>query len=857
MAKFFFWSGGTLLQKSVEGLLRSLLWQILQELPSVTAVSLRHSGRKNSTLQNSMTMAAWTPRRLQTTLEDALRQASRSYRIYFFIDRLDEHEGDQDGLVSFIQGVVQSADVKICLSSRPDRAFDEAFGSSAKLRLQDLTRNDILKFVVDELQSVPQAQAIALQDPDLLDNIKEDIVERAQGVFLWVSLVVKDLVKGLRNDDSPKQLAERLASLPGEVEGIYERMLDHIEKPHRREAAQWLSIVLHFRLHDQYDNLSLLQFVLAAQEQLDEMIGSHCRMPELELVATSRRVRKRIGTVCAGLLEIHDEASTGVETLGPEGDFVEKALLPLYSETTVDFIHRTALDFMRDRGQGGVFLEANLPLEFIPQVTLAQVSIGILRLFGCRDRTVTPIMREISRAENQTGVAQLRLCELLDITMSRIDRTDVVKNTDSHWSARWGPVAPRDILLHPLRTGLSVCNGKSEYGGSSQAWTNNKYCVKQGLHQRDFLSLAASCGLCLYVQHVLHYRTAPLEKDTASRLLYWSVFSLEITIIRTSAPAEEILSSLSLVNELLKRGGNPNLGAPHSTTWIWFLLAMLYLHINEALYNGPRYVNKAEKIKIQTMLMRTTLAFIENGADLHVICSLDLREDSPWGHDDEFRFKLDLSAIVVIEICLHDQPELSYVRNKGLAEGVRYYSRCTQLAVYSYSRRPYVNDEREESDKESVEQGNIGQEGFNLQDVRSLKKEPSPGAFDGDVSNDQGIFQDGDERAYFSDDQQGSGQEDEGFEDVQGSIASDVYVSDDQEDFDQEERSKCLAFRSLFGSEPRVYDLREEESEALLEIFNRDLSDPKAKELFRLHIEDLGREILQDRLESSSQTAGQ
>ena len=274
MPKFFFWSARNKIEKSIEGLLRSLIWQILQFLPDLEITS--------SASHSCDTLAAWTERRLQKSLQSLLQQASNSHLFCFFIDGLDEYEGDQVDLIHFIQDLVRSNAVKLCLSSRPYRMFDQAFGLSARLRLQDLTHSDIQKFVVDRFQGMPQVQSIAVQYSDWHGYITKDIVARANGVFLWVTLAVKDQIRGLKNGDSLEQLRERLDSLPDEVEGIYARMLGQIEKVYRKEASVFLQMASHSV------SRSVLEFVLASQDGLDDMLSSSDSLPERELIAESQ-----------------------------------------------------------------------------------------------------------------------------------------------------------------------------------------------------------------------------------------------------------------------------------------------------------------------------------------------------------------------------------------------------------------------------------------------------------------------------------------------------------------------------------------------------------------------------------------
>ena len=284
MPRYYFWSGGERLEKSVEGLLRSLLWQILNDSPDLDFLQSRYSDYR----------AAWTERRLRQLVQHTVQDMTRSKHLCFFIDGLDEYDGDQDGLTDLLKGLVQNSKVKICLSSRPYQSFEHAFGSASRLRLQDMTRGDIEIFTLDKLQSIAHIPDKTVQ------YLTAIILERAEGVFLWASLAVRDLMRGLRNGDSPKQLEERLARLPDEIDEIYERMLNQIETVYRNEASVYLQIALHGR------DSSLLSHVLAVHDGLDDMLGSDEKLPELELVKLSYRARERIVTTCAGLLEISE-----------------------------------------------------------------------------------------------------------------------------------------------------------------------------------------------------------------------------------------------------------------------------------------------------------------------------------------------------------------------------------------------------------------------------------------------------------------------------------------------------------------------------------------------------------------------
>ena len=716
MPKFYFWSGGTQMQKSIEGLLRSLIWQVLHLLPDLDITS--------SAFQCRDMIPAWTERRLQNTLRSLIHQASGSHLLCFFIDGLDEYEGDQSDLIRFIQVLVQSNTVKVCLSSRPYRVFDQAFGTSAKLRLQDLTHSDIQKVVVDRFRGMPQFQPIAAQRSDWLDYITHSILARADGVFLWVNLAVNDQIRGLENGDSLEQLEERLKSLPDEVEGICARMLGQIEKLYRKEASMFLQIALHERYR------FLLDFVLGSQDRLEDMLSSSDPLPVRELIMKSRSVRQRIVTTCAGLLEVNDahevespersnpvrghmfleseiasvepddtsswedassklkdvslrsegaalkpdnesDRTPSIRSIQYDGEATDDEILDLERKVTVDFIHRTARDFMRDGAAGGAFLKANTPSGFHPQVSFVKVLLAKKRLFESEPGNAEGIMDAIRSAENQTGVAQIQLCDLMDNVMGRIDRTCGSWPTKTHWSIRWGDIWWRYMHEEPLildsKASSPSSSHESFHSVSSQPDTPDD--LKMILVKKpNFLAFAVYCHLHRYVQRVIHDRKEPLDADTVNYLLYCAIHSFKkpIRIVNVGSAHD-----LGLINEFLSQGGSPNLRDSHRTIWSRFLGEVHRICIERSSVDEWELTRRA--------YIETTVAFVEKGADLHSI--FDLSSQIISSDEDRYYYSLDLdlSALAVIELCSKDLVEDSHLKKLCDEKGAPYYSRCTQI----------------------------------------------------------------------------------------------------------------------------------------------------------------------------------
>jgi NACHT domain-containing protein len=135
-ASFFFWNSGSPLQRSQEGLLRSLLFQALakcpQLIPAVCPERWRHAPANNFAHEE------WTLMELLESLGNFLKQNITDTVFCLFVDGLDEYRGEPFDLVKLLQCLQNTSCIKMCLSSRPWNCFQDAFGKdkSTHLRLE-------------------------------------------------------------------------------------------------------------------------------------------------------------------------------------------------------------------------------------------------------------------------------------------------------------------------------------------------------------------------------------------------------------------------------------------------------------------------------------------------------------------------------------------------------------------------------------------------------------------------------------------------------------------------------------------------------------------------------------------------
>lgn len=150
VASFYFWYAGTPLQQSQDGLLRSVLFDIFSErpylIPTIFPDICRSiiSGKLPGNIEFSRI-------ELQSAFANLIRTIPSDLRVFLFIDGVDEYTGDINEICDLLSEAAQEPSIKALISSRPIPACVHRFETFPRLRLQDLTRNDIQLYVSDHL----------------------------------------------------------------------------------------------------------------------------------------------------------------------------------------------------------------------------------------------------------------------------------------------------------------------------------------------------------------------------------------------------------------------------------------------------------------------------------------------------------------------------------------------------------------------------------------------------------------------------------------------------------------------------------------------------------------------------------
>ena len=278
---FYFWRPGSALQKSVSGLLRSLLYQLAKAKPEISDLITATKPALN-----------WTERSLLGALQNSLT-ALQGDRVFLMVDGLDEYEGQYAALLDTILELQNRSCVKICLASRPEIAISAKLEAFPRLQLEDLNHSDISRFVWDKLR----------QHEDVLtEDLIYALIFRAEGVFLWAALVVESMISGCLEDHDAATLWSRLENTPTELFDLFEHLLSRVDKAHQDSVSLYF---FHLDAKHWYQSSRFARSVSLITASLP--IGRGIQSSD-ELVSACTKTTDRIVAQCKGLVEIENQA---------------------------------------------------------------------------------------------------------------------------------------------------------------------------------------------------------------------------------------------------------------------------------------------------------------------------------------------------------------------------------------------------------------------------------------------------------------------------------------------------------------------------------------------------------------------
>ncbi|ORY09085.1 hypothetical protein BCR34DRAFT_603106 [Clohesyomyces aquaticus] len=241
----YFWSPGSGMQKSLQGLIQSLLHDIFQKCPELMSLAFPQRWIQGIGGSAVVDQESWSEKGLCQALDNLAGQECLPIKLCFFIDGADELIADHIMLCEYLVRLTRSPNIKVCISSRPWVVFCDVFSEMQvqSLILHNISRGYISKHVRKRLESHPGWQILSAKEEDKEDFINS-IIERAQGTFLWIFFVMRFLSTTLATD-TLRNLRRRLDYLPSDLHDLFKVMIRSVDSIYYEDMARILLTAQH------------------------------------------------------------------------------------------------------------------------------------------------------------------------------------------------------------------------------------------------------------------------------------------------------------------------------------------------------------------------------------------------------------------------------------------------------------------------------------------------------------------------------------------------------------------------------------------------------------------------------------
>jgi hypothetical protein len=303
-----------------------------------------------------------------------------NHRFCFFIDGLDEYQGrireDPRHLVEqlcrWTEGHQHS--IKLCVSSREYNVFMNNLPSNQRLRLQQLTRKDMELYARDKLAHIPQ---------DSGQDLPQTVTDKAEGIFLWMTLVIRRLREHFDDGAAFKDLIKDLDSIPQELDGLYTHIMQSLNPLLLEKAYQTFALV---STADKYElHLSLFAYCFLDRYLVDKSFAMAQNLKDLQAEETENSAhqnivefeRKRLNGTCKGLVELVKNESAPRGSAPRLQDISDSSTSPPLHLERLAFTHRSVVEFLEQPKLKSA-IDEQLK-KFGPEETLSQLLLAEMR----------------------------------------------------------------------------------------------------------------------------------------------------------------------------------------------------------------------------------------------------------------------------------------------------------------------------------------------------------------------------------------------------------------------------------------------------------------------------------------------
>lgn len=541
VAAHSFWIAGAAMQKSVEGLIRALLHGIVSALDAKDDQDLE--------LLKMIQPDPWLKKRkgppwgYQKLTEMLDRACSNvEVKILFIIDGLDECDASEHSqLLSILVGLRAHVGVKVLVSSRPWPIFVRQLSAGPQILIQDLTCSEMRTYAQDILTEAEASQQLPCDFRQRSSNACKlvlEIVSRAEGVFLWTALVLKELASEVRKGRSAAVLIKSVFDYPNGIEEYFrKRIFERVAQTekNRVDTANVLKLLKLIETHGLgcYAGGETVAISLLCRGDLfhSEELHDPEWYTQDEANARMLQVKSFLRETCGDLVEVARKCGS----LGTR----DVDLIPLMPLTrTITFLHRTAFDFLHE-GATSTFIEANCNARFredgfldrLAALCLATVLRQENLLCDVTHSLLTQFARSYGSSNRNinTYVKDRRKCEAL--ILDQLDRYCDHQRCTTHWSPHTSQMCfSSDLRQYPLAvfrktpTLIFQGNGQVEFTRTNLliwlalhedldvAKLDLRFLgliLELGCHPNDIAEVYSACYITIWESFVLKWVTPP------------------------------------------------------------------------------------------------------------------------------------------------------------------------------------------------------------------------------------------------------------------------------------------------------------------------------------------------------------
>ncbi|KAH0491908.1 hypothetical protein TgHK011_003310 [Trichoderma gracile] len=316
---FFFHGRGDTLQRTPLGLFRSLLHQMLKQIPGALSDLVDSYQDKCREIGAPPEAWQWHPEELWHFLEASVPRVLGTRPVWLFVDALDEcGEADAVDLAmkfkSLLDNLSSSAaqGTHICFSCRHYPIPPDLDGV-LEICVEDENGDDVSAYVRQRLSATFVREASSIADL---------ITSRAEGVFMWARLVLERVLRLERQRASWGKIQDEICSIPPDMDSLY---LEHIQRMEDKAASLRLIHWLCFAVKP----LSLVEVYWALAIDADCPHESLKECGSTEDYGSDEDMERRVIALSCGLAESVTSTS---------------------QPSIVQFIHQSVKDFFVNKG---------------------------------------------------------------------------------------------------------------------------------------------------------------------------------------------------------------------------------------------------------------------------------------------------------------------------------------------------------------------------------------------------------------------------------------------------------------------------------------------------------------------------